>query len=70
MLVACPACEATAEITDSFQLPSTDGPVEHVAVSCVAGHHFRMPADELTDPRHRVAKIGNGLLPQTKGYAL
>ena len=54
MLVACPECEATAEITDSFRLYSTDGPVEHLAMSCVEGHHFRMPADELTEPRHRV----------------
>ncbi len=55
-LVACPECEATAEITDIFQLYSTDGLVEHVVVSCVAGHHFRMPADELTEPRHRVSR--------------
>lgn len=28
-------------------LPSTDGPVDHVAVHCAAGHHFRMAADRL-----------------------
>ena len=26
---------------------STDGPAAHVAVSCAAGHHFRMAADRL-----------------------
>jgi hypothetical protein len=41
----CPACGAIAEITDRFVLASTDGPVDHLALSCVAGHHFRMPAD-------------------------
>jgi hypothetical protein len=41
----CPACGAIAEITDRFVLASTDGPVDHLALSCAAGHHFRMPAD-------------------------
>jgi predicted nucleic acid-binding Zn-ribbon protein len=54
MLVSCPECGATAEITDRFRLPSTAGPVDHVTVNCVAGHHFRMPADDLTDARHRI----------------
>ena len=45
--VACPPCHVPAEITDRFSLSSTDGPVAHVAVSCAAGHHFRMPADRL-----------------------
>lgn len=44
-LVPCPECELPAEITESFWLDSTDGPVLHCCVSCVDGHHFRMPAD-------------------------
>jgi hypothetical protein len=43
----CPACGAIAEITDRFVLASTDGPIDHLALSCVAGQHFRMPADSL-----------------------
>jgi hypothetical protein len=46
-IVACPQCRVPAEITDRFSLPSTDGPVAHVAVGCAAGHHFRMPAGRL-----------------------
>ena len=46
-LVSCPDCGVSAEISERFSLPSTDGPVEHIAVHCPAGHHFRMPADRL-----------------------
>jgi hypothetical protein len=46
-LTSCPDCHAPAEVTDRFTLASTDGPVAHVAVSCLAGHHYRMPADKL-----------------------
>jgi hypothetical protein len=46
-LAACPDCGVPAEITERFFLPSTDGPVHHIAVQCAAGHHFRMPADRL-----------------------
>jgi hypothetical protein len=49
-LTSCPECRAPADITDRFSLQSTDGPVEHIAVSCVAGHHFRMAADRLPEP--------------------
>jgi hypothetical protein len=49
-LTSCPDCHAPAEITDRFTLASTDGPVPHVAVSCLAGHHYRMPADKLPRP--------------------
>ena len=49
-LTSCPDCHAPAEITDRFTLASTDGPVAHVAVSCLAGHHYRMPADKLPGP--------------------
>ena len=46
-LTSCPDCYAPAEVTDRFTLASTDGPVAHVAVSCLAGHNYRMPADKL-----------------------
>jgi hypothetical protein len=50
-LIPCPECELPAEITESFWLDSTDGPVLHCCVTCVDGHHFRMPADGLrADP--------------------
>jgi hypothetical protein len=48
-LTSCPDCRAPAEITERFSLPSTDGPIKHVAVSCAAGHHYRMPADRLPE---------------------
>ena len=40
--MTCPGCGAPAEITERFTLASTDGPVAHVAMSCVGGHHYRM----------------------------
>lgn len=43
-LTSCPQCGAPAEITERFVLASTDGPVPHVALACVARHHFRMEA--------------------------
>ena len=46
-LTPCPQCGGDAAITERFTLPSTDGPVAHVALSCVAGHHFRMAAERL-----------------------
>jgi hypothetical protein len=45
--VGCPDCGRPAEVTDRFVLASTDGPIEHVALSCVDGHYFRMAADGL-----------------------
>jgi putative two-component system hydrogenase maturation factor HypX/HoxX len=45
---SCPDCGAPAEETDRFCLPSTDGPIEHIALQCVRKHHFRMPVDMLS----------------------
>jgi hypothetical protein len=56
-IVPCPDCGVPAEITDCCTLPSTDGPVVHVALSCLAGHHFRMAADMLAG-RPRIAATG------------
>jgi hypothetical protein len=60
--ISCPDCSVPAEITERLCLPSTDGPVEHIALFCVAGHHFRMAADRVppaaataTARRHRPA---------------
>ena len=39
----CPQCGQIAEVVDRDVLPSTDGPVEHVHVRCVAKHRFVMP---------------------------
>jgi hypothetical protein len=47
IITGSPKFHAPAEVTDCFCLASTDGPVEHVAVSCIASHHFRMPAEML-----------------------
>ena len=55
-VISCPECGVPAEITDRFSLPSTDGPVAHVATSCAAGHHFRMPADMLVRPPRESAR--------------
>ena len=49
-LTSCPECGAPAEITECFTLASTDGPVVHLAVSCLAGRHYRLPADKLLLP--------------------
>jgi hypothetical protein len=46
-LLSCPDCGLPAEITELFTLRSTDGPVEHVGLACVAGHGFRLAADRL-----------------------
>jgi hypothetical protein len=46
-VISCPDCGVPAEVTERFSLPSTDGPVSHVALSCAAGHHFRMAVERL-----------------------
>ncbi len=52
-LTPCPQCGLPAEIRENFYLNSTDGPVEHVALSCIDDHHFRMATDRLP-----AAKVG------------
>ena len=54
-LIPCPECELPAEITDWFSLRSTDGPVDHVVLGCIDGHHFRMPLDRL--PANVIAQL-------------
>jgi hypothetical protein len=70
-LVPCPACGVPAEVTGSFSLASTCGPVEHLCLRCVDGHHFRTATDLLSaecrrqlsaqDPQ-RAAARGTGRL--------
>jgi len=63
-VISCPECGVPAEITDRFSLPSTDGPVAHVATSCMAGHHFRMPAEMLNRrPRTSVPAVTRATSP-------
>lgn len=72
-LIACPQCALPAEITDWFSLRSTDGPVDHVAMNCVDGHHFAMAVDRLRADAGRQLRAdhaGTGLalagLPQSR----
>ncbi|MER7073918.1 hypothetical protein [Terrabacter sp. NPDC000476] len=44
----CPVCGAVAEVTDRSVLESTDGPVEHARVTCLARHWFVLPLSSLT----------------------
>ncbi len=53
-LTTCPECGNAAEITSRDVLESTDGPIEHVKVVCVAHHWFVMPVASLEAPRPRV----------------
>ena len=46
-LTQCPECDALAEVVARFTLGSTDGPVEHVRVTCILNHGFVMPAERL-----------------------
>jgi len=53
-IVGCPQCGQPAEILDRFVLESTDGPAEHLRVSCLARHHLMLPAEAM----HRYATAG------------
>ena len=61
-LVACPECTMTAAVQGSDRLESTDGPVEHVRVTCVNRHWFVMPADTLTQRRRNHLSVDGGRL--------
>lgn len=47
-IVSCPTCDLPASVADSFPLDSTDGLIEHLRISCIGGHSFRLPADRIT----------------------
>jgi hypothetical protein len=44
----CPQCELPAEVIDRFSLSSTDGPIAHVKIACLAGHVFTPLAEDVT----------------------
>jgi hypothetical protein len=48
-LTACPDadCQLPAEVVDRFVLPSTEGPIEHVMLHCLARHTFTLPVARL-----------------------
>ena len=46
-LTRCPECGLVAEVVGRDVWPSTDGPVEHVHVRCVARHRFLLPVATL-----------------------
>ena len=48
----CPQCGLLAEVVDRDVWPSTDGPVEHVHVRCVARHRFVLPVASLALQHH------------------
>ena len=48
-MTRCPACGGIAEITRRTVLESTDGPIEHVGVRCVAKHCFLLPTAALVE---------------------
>jgi hypothetical protein len=54
-IVGCPQCGRPAEILERFVLESTDGPVEHVGVACLARHRFLMPTQALSRAAPRAA---------------
>jgi hypothetical protein len=46
-ILDCPVCAAPAEVEFSSPLDSSDGPVEHVKIRCIAQHWFLLPRDML-----------------------
>jgi hypothetical protein len=52
----CPQCGLVAEVVDRDVWPSTDGPIEHLHVRCVARHRFVLPAATLE--LHHAAAAG------------
>jgi hypothetical protein len=49
-LTTCPHCGSIAEVLERPVLESTDGPVEHARIRCIAGHWFLLRAASLTSP--------------------
>jgi hypothetical protein len=45
--VCCPTCDLPAIVEDRFHLHSTDGPVEHLRISCIGGHGWLLLADRV-----------------------
>jgi hypothetical protein len=47
MYVRCPQCARPAKIIDRFTLGGTDGPLEHVKLSCSGDHWFTPLAEDV-----------------------
>ncbi|MEO7754777.1 MAG: hypothetical protein ABIS35_15340 [Terracoccus sp.] len=62
-ITSCPECGRPAEVTDRHVLESTDGPVEHATVVCVARHRFFMPAAGLERPPLAALALRPGATP-------
>lgn len=45
--LSCPTCAGPVTVVDRFRLGSTDGPVEHVRISCPQRHHYAMPLENV-----------------------
>jgi hypothetical protein len=46
--VLCPNCGEPAVVAWRTDLSSTEGSIEHVKISCQAGHRYFMPSEGLT----------------------
>ena len=60
----CPQCGLAAEVVDRDVWPSTDGPIEHLHVRCVARHRFVLPAATL-ERHHAAARAAQVQSPPT-----
>jgi hypothetical protein len=47
-IVSCPMCALPAFVESRFYLESTDGPLEHLRVSCFHGHSTVSLAERVT----------------------
>lgn len=47
MIADCPECGLPADVLDTYVLMSTDGPVWHTKIRCLAGHFFNAPTFDL-----------------------
>ena len=65
----CPQCGLVAEVVDRDVWPSTDGPIEHLHVRCVARHRFVLPAATL-ERHHAAARAAQAQSPadRTRGH--
>lgn len=59
-LVACPECHLPAEVVDRDVWESTEGPVEHARVRCVARHVLTLPSDRLASLAASLARPTTG----------
>jgi hypothetical protein len=55
--IPCPQCGRLARIVDRFKLTATDGPVEHLKLSCPGGHVLTPLVEDLW-PRRVTVESG------------